>query len=402
MITVESVSKTFRLYRSPADRLKEIVTRRVRHQRYDALKNISFTVPPGQSLGLVGQNGAGKSTLLKLLSGVLLPDGGHIAIDGRVTGLLELGTGFDSNLSGRRNILTNGLLLGMSADEVHGKEADIIEFAELGQFIDEPLRTYSSGMVMRLGFAIAIHASPRCFLVDEALSVGDGHFQQKCMRRIRQFRQEGGSIVFVSHDLNAIKQVCDRALVLDQGCIVYDGDTEGAVNQYNRIMARLDEADESIRTTQRREQAYGTREVEITRAQLCQSGQPAPATIISTGQTVSLEVTILAHQPIEELSLGFVIRDRFGQDIFGTNTHYLEQRIALIRGQHTTVTFEMPLHLAAGQYTITLAAHSEENHLQHCYHWIDNYLGFEVAGSTVPPFSGLVWLPTQVHCSYSE
>lgn len=236
MIVVDQLSKRFRLYRKPADRLKEMLLRRTCHRTHTALDGISFEVPAGQTLGILGRNGAGKSTLLKILTGVLKADAGSFEINGRITGLLELGTGFDFELSGEQNIITNGLLLGMSREEITQRHDDIVRFSELGEFIREPLRTYSSGMVMRLAFSIAIHAEPACLVVDEALSVGDAHFQQKCMRRIREFRQRGGAIIFVSHDLNAVKMLCDRAIVLEGGKNVFEGEPEAAVNYYNRIM----------------------------------------------------------------------------------------------------------------------------------------------------------------------
>lgn len=191
MIAVNGITKRFKLYAKPSDRLKELVFGRCYHHTYTALDNVSFKVGKGEAVGILGKNGAGKSTLLKLLTGILLPDAGRIDIQGKVTGLLELGTGFDFNLSGLENITTNGLLLGMTPAEIRSLRDQIIAFAELEHYIKEPLRTYSSGMVMRLAFAIAIHANPDCFIVDEALSVGDAHFQQKCMRKIRRFRERG-------------------------------------------------------------------------------------------------------------------------------------------------------------------------------------------------------------------
>ena len=176
MIKVEGISKKFKLYRSPADRLKEIVLRKPYHKDFLALDNISFEVGTGQTLGIIGQNGAGKSTLLKILSGIVIPDSGSIQVDGKVTGLLELGTGFNSEMTGLENIYMNGTLIGMTKDEIDRKKQTIIDFSELGEFIHEPIKTYSSGMTMRLAFSIAIHADPTCFLVDEALSVGDAYF----------------------------------------------------------------------------------------------------------------------------------------------------------------------------------------------------------------------------------
>ena len=220
MISVSNISKTFKLYKSPADRLKEIVLRRSFHRVFHALKDVSFEIQEGETLGIVGQNGAGKSTVLKLLTGILIPDTGNIHISGKITGLLELGTGFNAEFSGLDNIFLNGTYLGLSRQEIKSKLDNIIGFAELNEFIHEPIKTYSSGMVMRLAFSVAIHADPKAFVVDEALSVGDAYFQQKCMQKIKEFKNNGGSIVFVSHDMNAVKVLCDQAILLDEGHVV--------------------------------------------------------------------------------------------------------------------------------------------------------------------------------------
>ena len=217
MIHVENVSKRFKLYKSPADRLKEIIFRRTYHKDFQSLNDVSLHVNDGETLGIIGPNGAGKSTLLKVLSGIIIPDSGTVNISGKVTGLLELGTGFNPEMTGRQNIYMNGLLIGMTKEEIDQRIQNIIDFTELGSFIENQIKTYSSGMVMRLAFAVAYHAEPSCFLVDEALSVGDAHFQQKCMKAIKEFKEKGGSIIFVSHDLNAVKMLCDKAILLSKG-----------------------------------------------------------------------------------------------------------------------------------------------------------------------------------------
>ncbi len=226
--------------------MKEIVTRKKYHTDFQALNDVSFAVADGETLGIVGQNGAGKSTLLKILTGILLPDSGTISIDGKITGLLELGTGFNAEMTGIENIYMNGTLLGMSREEIDRKKDTVIAFTELGDFIYEQLKTYSSGMVMRLAFAIAIHADPRCFVVDEALSVGDAHFQQKCMKRIKEFRKSGGSIIFVSHDMNAVKMLCDKAILLNHGAIVEEGSPETVVNSYNFMISKLNDRENKM------------------------------------------------------------------------------------------------------------------------------------------------------------
>lgn len=384
MIEVTGLEKSFKLYHRPVDRLKEIVLRRPFHTRYQALRGLRFRVEDGETLGIIGRNGAGKSTLLKILNGVLLPDAGTVQATGRVTGLLELGTGFDLAMNGLANIRTNGLLLGMSEGELASRRDDIIAFAELGAFIHEPLRTYSSGMVMRLAFAIAIHADPEIFLVDEALSVGDGHFQQKCMRRIREFRANGGSIIFVSHDLNAIKMLCDRVIVLKDGEMVCDGEPETAVNHYNQLLAGDDDPATEHSVV---EGGYGNFKAAITAAEAL--GCDSRSSAITCGEEMTVTTRIDCHAAIPPVSLGMMIRDRFGQDMFGTNSHLLGQVLHLAPGESRRVRFRFPMRLAPGKYTITLALHDGVDHTQHCYHWWDNALCFEVSGIRGPQFGGV-------------
>ena len=388
MIQIDNLNKTFKLYKKPSDRLKEGLFGGVRHTEHHALKNLSFRVEQGETLGILGRNGAGKSTLLKILNGVLKEDSGVFAINGKITGLLELGTGFDYDLTGLANITSNGLLIGMSRAEIASQLDAIIEFSELGEYINEPVRTYSSGMVMRLAFSIAIHANPSCFLVDEALSVGDGHFQQKCIRRIKEFRDSGGSIIFVSHDMNAVKVLCDRVIVLDQGRIGFEGDPEDGVNFYNQIMAKLDEPSKAAVG------GYGNRALEIKSAVI--QGDQSKAKMLQTGEKAVINVEVTASQSIDDFSIGVLFRDRFGQDLFGTNTVMLGLSFSFNSGETKQYVFEVDMNIAPGKYTGTLALHSGKDHLEDCYHWWDNVLRFEVAGTLVPPFSGLVYLPTSV------
>jgi lipopolysaccharide transport system ATP-binding protein len=385
MIQLEHVTKRFRLYRRPQDRLLEALLGKPRHHIHTALDQVSLTVHAGETVALLGRNGAGKSTLLKLVTGVLLPDAGRLKVSGRVTGLLELGTGFDARLSGRRNIYLNGLYLGLTPEEIRAREQEIIEFAELGEYIDEPLKTYSSGMVMRLGFAVAACARPQCLIVDEALAVGDARFQQKCFAWISSFKRQGGAILLASHDLNAVKLIADRAVVLEGGRIEFSGPPEEAVAFYLRTLAAGEDRVGG-------KTAYGSGEVIIEQVSLT---GPGGRKALSCGERAYLKVRLYARQKVEEVSLGFMLRDRLGQDIFGTNGRLLGRVFDLEAETRYLVNVEFPMLLHPGRYTVTVAVHEGVHHLDRCYHWWDNAAEFEVAGVLGPLFSGLVRLPVE-------
>lgn len=386
MIHLERVCKRFRLYPRPADRLWEAITGRCRHQWHTAVDRISLEVKPGETVALLGRNGAGKSTLLKLVTGVLLPDSGHVKVDGRVTGLLELGTGFDPRLSGRQNIHVNGLMLGMTTEELAAREEAIIDFAELGRYIDEPLRTYSSGMAMRLGFSVAIHAQPQCFVVDEALAVGDARFQQKCVARIREFKEQGGSILFVSHDMNAIKMLADRAMVVEEGRAIFTGSPEECVAAYLRSLAGVDN---NIEPEEQR--GYGSGEVVIEAVRL--AGSASGQNILGCGESARIEARVFARETVADVVLGFMLRDRFGQDLFGTNSWLHGTTFSLEAGNRYRITAELKMLLHPGRYTITAALHRGQYHSGSCFHWWDNAAEFEVAGVDGPCFAGVCRLP---------
>src|SRR5262245_36169069 len=240
IMRVLQLSKEFRFYRRPWDRLVEWVSggRLQRSHIFTALKDLTFDVARGEALGIIGANGAGKSTLLKIICGTLHPTFGRVELSGRVASLLELGTGFHPDFTGRQNIVFNARFLGLSDEEIHERMASMIAFSELGEFIERPLRTYSSGMQVRLAFAVVANVNPRILIIDEALAVGDAYFQQKCMRRIRQFREEGVTLLFVSHDPTAVKTLCDEALLLHHGAVIDRGRPEKVLADYNTLIAR--------------------------------------------------------------------------------------------------------------------------------------------------------------------
>lgn len=372
MIQVQGVSKKFKIYATPADRLKEKLLRRPCHHEYSALSNISFEVQPGETLGIIGENGAGKSTLLKILSGVLLPDTGSVEVTGKVTGLLELGTGFNPELTGLQNIFMNGTFLGMTHEEIEAKKVTIIEFAELGDFINEPIKTYSSGMLMRLGFAIAIHADPECFLVDEALSVGDAYFQHKCMRKINEFKEQGGSIIFVSHDTNAVKILCDSAMMLDGGRMIDYGEPKDVVDFYQGIiLKRTHQGGEEVKVRKiqkekknlpERENNFhnirgietGTGEVELLSCTLLnEEGKEASYILGETKLTIICRY--LVHKDLHDPHYGFIIRNSFGVSISETNTYCMGMKMPPVKnGESVEISFSMNVPLVPGDYSISL------------------------------------------------
>ncbi len=388
MIIVQNLFKQFRLYRKPSDRLKEIIWRRSFHRDFQALCDISFSVAAGETLGIVGPNGAGKTTLLKVLTGILMADSGTVTVQGRITGLLELGTGFNAEFSGIDNIFFNGSWLGLSRSQIAARLEAVVAFTELGGFIYEPVKTYSTGMVMRLAFAVAIHADPQCFVVDEALSVGDAYFQQKCIERIRAFKAGGGAIVFVSHDMNAVKRLCDRALLMDKGRVIEAGEPNRIIETYNYLIARMAQGDQ-LPAPQSSE--YGNHKVRIIGVTM-RNQQSQPAEILTSGEPAFIQVHLQARQAVET-HVGFLIRDRFGQDIFGTNTFHLHQKLHLNADRSYLITFAFEcFNLGPGKYTLTVAAHSSDTHIQDCYHWIDRALAFEVVQGGSFTFVGLARL----------
>jgi len=292
----------------------------------------------------------------------LIPDSGTINSTGKVTGLLELGTGFNHEMTGIENIYMNGILIGMSRDEIDLKKQQIIDFSELGEFINEPLKTYSSGMIMRLAFSIAIYANPSCFLVDEALSVGDAYFQQKCLEKIQNFRVHGGSIIFVSHDMTMIMTLCDHALLLEEGKILAQGPPKGIVDLYISTICKkshkgLKEViiQNSLTEEQDIRSDISTNEIEFTSLSIMDTIQK-DITHVSSGQEVIVSFSFHSLRVIEEPVFGILFRNRYGVSIFGTNTYLLKQKIdPIYPGQNGMVSFQITINLQPDNYLISIA-----------------------------------------------
>ena len=242
-IQADHISKVYRLYDKPRDRIKEAfsLTHKIYYREHYALKDVSFDVYRGETVGIIGTNGAGKSTILKIITGVLSPTTGNIAVNGRISALLELGAGFNMEYSGIENIYLNGTMIGFTREEIDRKMDDILSFADIGDFVHQPVKTYSSGMFVRLAFAVAINIDPEILIVDEALSVGDAFFQVKCYHKFEEFKKQGKTILFVSHDLSSINKYCDRVILLKQGTKLAEGNPKDMVDLYKKVMAGQEE-----------------------------------------------------------------------------------------------------------------------------------------------------------------
>jgi len=399
ILEVKNVSKIYKMYDNNFDRLKEVFTKKVYHKEFIANKNISFDLFEGETLGIIGVNGAGKSTILKQIAGVVEPTSGEIIRHGRVTALLELGTGFNDQMTGRQNILLNGTLIGMTHKECREKEQEIIDFSELGDYIDEPIMSYSSGMKMRLAFSIAIYSKPQILMVDEALSVGDAHFAAKCTQALRERKKEHMSIIYVSHDLNSLKLLCNRVLLLNHGELIDAGEPEDVVNHYNLLIAKLNER-EALSTEKSAKKYYGEFDVKINTVSI--EGEKSKSNIISSGEKATLRVTLKSKKDLKDMTIGILIRDRFGQDIFGTNTFFQEMKIDFEKEKKYVCTFVFDLNIGKGKYTVTAAVHTNESHIEHCSHWLDKATDFEIAGNYGSDFIGLCKLYPSISFKETE
>lgn len=398
-IRIDNLGKAFRSYRSEWHRVANwFGASFAPESEYWALRGVSIEIPPGASVGVVGRNGAGKSTLLKLLTGTLAPTEGGIQMAGRVSAILELGMGFDPELTGRQNVYHAAGLLGFGSEETAARMQQIEEFAEVGEHFDSPVRTYSSGMQMRVAFAVATAWRPDVLIVDEALSVGDTYFQHKSFDRIREFQKRGTTLLLVSHDRTAIQSVCDRAVLLDKGQVVKEGDPESVFDYYNALLADVEgttvrqtvDADGRVQT--RSGSSAATIESVRIRDQKAEALE-----VVQVGQDVVLEIAFTTREAVENLVVGYMIRDRLGQPVFGTNTHHTGNALTdLPAHEHYTARFRFSAALGEGGYTVTVALHAGAAHTEKNYDWWDRAVTFDVVNVGQPIFTGLAWIPPQV------
>lgn len=436
-ISVKNLNKCFHIYENPRDRLKQFVIPKLRRiagktnkqyfREFWALKDVSFEIKKGETVGIIGRNGSGKSTLLQIICGTLTPSSGSVETYGRVAALLELGSGFNPEFTGRENVYMNAAILGLSKEEVDKRFDDIVAFADIGDFIEQPVKSYSSGMMVRLAFAVIAHVDADILVIDEALSVGDAFFTQKCMRFLRKF-MENGTVLFVSHDTGAVINFCKRAIWLNKGIVKNQGEPKDVAQKY---LAELYESNQGesltnntkvayksdlpekqprdmrldfINTTNYRNdielfkfvpdsESFGIGGGDITSVQLLDDDDQ-PLSWVVGGEKVKLLITCVANANMFSPILGFIVNDRLGQRIFGDNTFNFSKQAPLIisTGEIIEAEFEfrMPI-LALGDYSITvaLAEGTQQQHVQH--HWIHDAVLLKSHTSSVS--TGLVGVP---------
>ena len=397
-LVVSHVGKAYKRYAGKWARMLEWLTGKTRHDKTWVLRDINFTINPGEAVGIVGVNGAGKSTLLKIITGTTQPSSGSVHIEGRVAALLELGMGFHPDFTGRQNVFMAGQLLGLHSDEIAACLPAIEAFAEIGDYIDRPVRTYSSGMQMRLAFSVATAVRPAVLIVDEALSVGDAYFQHKSFSKIREFREQGTTLLIVSHDRSAIQSLCDRAILLERGFVIKDGPPEEVMDFYNALIAERENATVEVKRLDdgRTQTTSGTGEARVASIEL-RNEKGETVEYVNVGEQVRLEVKIRLHADLPELVFGYMIKDRLGQSVFGTNTHHLKVEMAqLKKDELLTLVFSFPANIGLGSYSVSTALHVADTHLATNYEWRDQALMFNVVNVNRDQFVGVNWIPPLV------
>ena len=372
-IRIESASRRFRVYPQPVRTLKEtlISRRRVRGTDVWALRDVTVSVEPGEAVGLIGRNGSGKTTLLRLVASIIKPTSGRVAVGGRVGSLLELGAGFHPEFTGRENVFLNGAILGLGRRRIREHMDEIVAFSELERFIDLPVRTYSSGMVMRLGFAVAAHLEADVVLLDEVFAVGDEEFQRKCFGKVSELKQRGGTIVFVSHDASAVERLCERAVLLREGRVELDGPVRDAVARYHRQLA--DERDLAEQQAGLRE--YGSREVRIAGARLL-GADGEDRRQFAPGEPLSVELRIVSERPVPSPRVSLELRDQSGLVLATSSQDTAELGWDGSEAEQAFRFVVDRLPLEDGRFNLRLELADSSGH--HLYHWLDDALRFVV------------------------
>ena len=364
-IQVKHLDKMYKLYNKPSDRLRETLGFKVPVREHYALRDVNFQVERGETVGIIGTNGSGKSTILKIITGVLNPTAGEVKVDGRISALLELGAGFNMEYTGIENVYLNGTMMGFSKEEVDARLQDILDFADIGDFVYQPVKSYSSGMFIRLAFAVAINIDPEILIVDEALSVGDVFFQAKCYRKFEEFKKMGKTILFVSHDLSSISRYCDRVILLNKGVKLEEGSPKQMVDMYKQLLVGQDPAKAEEKKEEQKESwsqqfqvnpnmlEYGTKLAEIVDFAVLDDKDRCTNTI-EKGSSFRIRMKVVFHQDIQEPIMAYTFKDIKGTEITGTNTLFEKKSVEHSQaGDSCTVTFEQEMFLQGGEYLLS-------------------------------------------------
>jgi lipopolysaccharide transport system ATP-binding protein len=394
ILEVKNIYKSYRTYSSEIWRIFSWfgIKHKAIQENY-TLKNISFSIKEGEAIGIIGQNGAGKSTLLKIITGTLQATKGEINTNGKISAILELGMGFHPDLSGRQNAYHSAGLMGYTSKQIDAVISDIEDFAEIGEYFDYPVRTYSSGMQMRVAFAVATAYRPNILIIDEALSVGDSYFQHKSFDKIKKFKEQGTSLLFVSHDKASILALCDRAILIDKGELLKEGNPEEITDYYNALIAQKENsAVKQQKTNSNKLQTIsGTKEATIEKVALYNQ-ENEPVDVVGVGDLVDLKVDVKIHKDISSLVLGYAIKDRLGQTMYGTNTWHTKQIIDFPKeNDKYQFTLTFPANLGVGTYSIVIALTNSDTHLNENYEWRDLALIFDVVNLNKTYFVGSTW-----------
>lgn len=407
-LIVDSVSKHYPTYKSNLQRFANWLGASFSPaSEFWASKNISLEVQQGEAVALIGQNGAGKSTLLKIVTGTVRPSSGNVHVSGRISAILELGLGFNPEFTGRQNVYQAGGLMGFSQQELEEVMPAIESFAEIGEFFDQPVRVYSSGMQARLAFALATANRPDILIVDEVLSVGDSYFQHKSFDRIRQFKAAGTAILLVTHSLADVRALCDRVILLDKGTVLKDGLPDEVVDYYNALIAERENSKLTVKQTRNSDgwlhTRSGTQEARIETLELLDQNSQQPVKTASVGQQLLLRLQAQAHIDIPRLVLGYMLRDRTGHVVWGTNTWHTNQIIENIKATEKIV-YELPFTctLGPGSYSFSPALVAADTHLDKNYEWQDNALVFDVVNAGEFFFIGSSWIDATFRITRSQ
>ena len=376
VIQIEHLTKMYKLYDKPSDRLKESLgfSKKKRYREHYALHDINFDISEGECVGIIGTNGSGKSTILKIITGILSPTEGKVTVNGRISALLELGAGFNMEYTGLENVYLNGTMIGFSKEEIDARLEDILAFADIGDFINQPVKMYSSGMFVRLAFAVAINIDPEILIVDEALSVGDVFFQAKCYHKFEEFKKQGKTILFVSHDLSSISKYCDRVILLNKGEMLDQGAPKAMVDMYKQLLVHQDpvkqtEGGEAKREDNWREGfqvnpntlEYGEKQAEIVDFVVIDD-KGRQSNTIEKGSVFKIKMKVHFHEDIQQPIMAYTFKNIQGTEITGTNTMYEQVNVPHPQaGRECVVTFEQEMNLQGGEYLLSFGCTGYRN-----------------------------------------